>query len=134
MDIVGVGPRGTSGGPTDDLVTWIINSAPVVKPRIAAPQRVRISQGVSQGLLVKKVNPEYPPEARRGRIQGTVVMHVIISKAGDITTIEPVSGDPALVPAAIEAVKQWKYKPFLLNGGPLEVSTQILVNFTLAEN
>jgi protein TonB len=61
-------------------------------------------------------------------------MHVIISKAGDITTIEPVSGDPALVPAAIEAVKQWKYKPFLLNGRPLEVDTQILVNFTLAEN
>jgi protein TonB len=61
-------------------------------------------------------------------------MHVIISKAGDITPIEPVSGDPALVPAAIEAVKQWKYKPFLLNGRPLEVDTQILVNFTLAEN
>jgi protein TonB len=132
--IGGAAPGGIHGGLTDDAISWILNSAPVVRPKIAPPQRVRVSQGISQGLLVKKVNPEYPEEARRGRIQGTVVVHVIISKAGDITMIEPVSGDPALVPAAIEAVKQWKYKPFLLNGKPFDVDTQILVNFTLKEN
>lgn len=132
--IVGAAPGAIHSGLTDDAISGIINSAPAVRPRVAVPQRVRVSQGISQGLVVKKVNPEYPPEARRGRIQGTVVMHVIISKAGDVTTIEPVSGDPALVPAAIEAVKQWKYKPFLLNGRPFEVDTQILVNFTLTEN
>jgi protein TonB len=127
-----VAPGGIHGGLTDDVITWIINSASMVRPRIAPPQRVRVSQGIPQGLLVKRVNPEYPPEARRGRIQGTVVMNVIISKAGDITTIEPVSGDPVLVPAAIEAVKQWKYKPYLLNKQPVEVDTQILINFTLS--
>jgi protein TonB len=132
--IVEAGAGGTPGGLTDGTIGWIINSAQVVKPRIAAPQRVRVSQGISQGLVVKKVSPEYPEEARRGRIQGTVVLHVIISKAGDVTMIEPVSGDPALVPAAMEAVKQWEYKPFLLNGKPFEVDTQILVNFTLKEN
>jgi TonB family protein len=101
---------------------------------IISSERVRVSQGVSNGLVVKKVPPHYPEEARKGRIQGTVVMHAIISKAGDIATLELISGHPALAPAAIEAVKQWKYKPYLLNGKPVEVDTQIQVNFTLSEN
>lgn len=125
--IVGAAP----GGLSDSTVAWIINSGQATRPRIATPQRVRVSQGMSAGLLVKKVNPEYPEEARRGRIQGTVVLHVLISKAGDIAKVEVVSGDPVLVPAAIEAVKQWKYKPYLLNWNPVEVDTQILINFTL---
>jgi protein TonB len=108
-------------------------SAPARMPKIATPQRVRVSQGVMQSVLVKRVNPEYPSEARKGRIQGTVVMHAIISKAGDIATLDLVSGDPMLTPAAIDAVKQWKYKPYLLNGKAVEVDTQIAVNFTLAD-
>lgn len=98
------------------------------------PQRVRVSQGVSQGLIVTKVQPKYPGKARKKGIQGTVVLHVMISKAGDIATVELVSGHPLLAPAAIEAVKQWKYKPYLLDGNPVEVDTQIQVNFTLSEN
>ena len=132
--IVGDAPGSIPGGLTDDMISRIIRSAPVAKPRVAVPERVRVSQGVSNALAVKKIPPEYPPEARRGRIQGTVVMHAIISKAGDIVTIELVSGHPVLAPAAIEAVKQWKYKPYLLNGKPVEVDTQILVNFTLSGN
>jgi len=122
------------GGQTKGVIGGIISSTPSMMPRVATPQRVRASSGLSSGLLVKKVNPEYPEEARRGRIQGTVVLHALISKAGDIETLEVVSGDPALAPEAIRAVKQWKYKPYLLNGNPVEVDTQILVNFTLSGN
>ena len=124
----------TPGGLTGAEISAIISSPPAARPRIATPQRVRVSQGIPQGLLVKKVNPEYPEEARRGRIQGTVVLHVLISKAGDITKIEVVSGDPLLTPEAIRVVKQWKYRPYLLNGQAVEVDTQIQVNFTLTEN
>ncbi len=98
----------------------------------AAGQRVRVSQGIAQGLLVSKVQPTYPPEARNARIQGTVVLHAVISKAGDVESLELVSGHPMLAPAAIEAVKQWKYRPYLLNGNAVEVDTQITVNFTLS--
>jgi TonB family protein len=97
------------------------------------PKRVRVSSGVAQGLLVTNVQPEYPPDAREQRIQGVVLLHAIISKEGDIANLELISGHPLLAPAAIEAVKQWKYKPYLLNNTPLEVDTQIQVNFTLLE-
>jgi TonB family protein len=98
----------------------------------AVPQRIRVSQKVEEGLIAKKVQPQYPQEAREQHIQGTVVLKAQISKEGDVAQLELVSGHPLLVPAAIEAVKQWKYKPFLLNGQPLVVETQITVSFTLA--
>lgn len=94
-------------------------------------QRVRISQGVSQGLLVEKVPPVYPPEARSSRIQGTILMNAVISKTGDVASVDLISGHPLLAPAAMDAVKQWKYRPYLLNGNAVEVETQITVNFTL---
>jgi TonB family protein len=103
-------------------------------PHRDLPQRVRVSNNVMQGLIVTKVPPQYPEKARKKRIQGTVVMHAVISKAGDIKTVELVSGHPLLAPPAIEAVKQWKYRPYLLNGNPVEVDTEIVVNFTLAGN
>jgi TonB family protein len=132
--VAGDVPGGIPDGQTGSAINGIISSVPATMPRVAAPQRVRVSAGVSTGLLMKKVNPEYPAEARRGRIQGTVLMHAIISKTGDITTLELVSGHPMLAPAALEAVKQWKYKPYLLNGQAVEVDTEIQVNFTLSEN
>ena len=119
------------GGQTSGVISGVISSTPPA-PRVATPQRVRVSAGVSNGMVVKRVNPEYPPEARKGRIQGMVVMHAIISKTGDVARLDLVSGDPALAPAAIDAVKQWKYKPYLLNGNAIEVDTQVTVNFTLA--
>ncbi len=100
-------------------------------PKIATPQRVRVSTSVAQGFLVRKVSPTYPPLARQARIQGTVVLQAQISKSGDIENLQLVSGHPILAPAAIEAVKQWKYKPYLLNGEPVEVETTVQVNFTL---
>lgn len=97
----------------------------------ARPERVRISQGVTQGRLLLKVAPKYPRIARGARIQGQVVLSAIISKTGEIEDLALVSGHPMLVPAAIEAVKQWRYRPYLLNGGPVEVETTITVTFLL---
>ncbi len=98
----------------------------------AAIKRVRVSQGVSQGLLVYRVQPVYPVEARREGIQGQVVLRAVISKEGRIADLKLISGPKELAPAAIGAVEQWRYKPYLLMGDPVEVDTEILVNFTLS--
>src|SRR5579863_3076431 len=130
--VVGGVPGGIPGGQMGGVIGGIISSTPVAVPKVATPQRVRVSQGVSAGLLVRKVQPNYPPLARQARIQGQVVLRAVISKDGSIENLSLVSGHPMLAPAAIEAVKQWKYKPYLLNGEPVEVDTEVLVNFTLA--
>jgi TonB family protein len=131
--VVGEVPGG-SAGQTGGFLFGTISSTPAAIPKVATPQRIRVSQGVSAGLLVKKVNPKYPPDALKGRIQGTVVMRALMSKAGDIEKLDVVSGHDMLVPAAMEAVQQWKYKPYLLNGQAVEVDTEIVVNFTLSGN
>src|ERR1700704_595360 len=130
--VVGGVPGGVPGGSMGGVMGSILSSTPVAVPKVATPQRVRVSQGVSAGLLVRKVNPNYPPLARQARIQGQVLLQAEISKDGSIQNLRLISGHPMLAPAAIEAVKQWKYKPYILNGGPVEVETQITVNFTLA--
>ena len=114
-------PPGVQGG--------VISNVPVEPDR---PGVVRVSQGVMAGLLVSKVAPDYPADAKQARIQGTVVMRVIVDKEGNVANIQLISGHPILAPAAIDAVKQWKYRPFLLNGMPVEIETQVTVNFTLA--
>ena len=101
--------------------------------QVSTPQRVRVSQGVEQGLILTKVDPIYPPLARRARIQGTVILKVVINKSGDVENLQLFSGHPMLAPAALDAVRQWKYKPYLLNGAPVEVETRVMVNFTLPE-
>jgi TonB family protein len=98
------------------------------------PQRIRVGGNVQAANLIKKVTPVYPPLAKQARIQGTVRFTVIIGKQGGIENIQLISGHPLLVPSATEAVKQWVYKPTLLNGEPVEVVTQIDVNFTLSED
>lgn len=97
----------------------------------SVPKRVRVSQGVMKGLLISKQPPVYPEEARTAHIQGTVLMAMEISRDGSVCKIMLISGHPLLAPAAIDAVKQWKYRPYLLNGQPIEVETQAQVNFTL---
>ncbi len=130
--VVGGVPGGVPGGSMGGVIGSVLSSTPTVAPKIATPQRVRVSSGVQAGLLVRKVPPAYPPLARQARIQGTVLLQAQISKDGTIENLQLISGHPMLAPAAIEAVKQWKYKPYLLNGEPVEVETQIQVNFTLA--
>ncbi|MBZ5574058.1 MAG: energy transducer TonB [Acidobacteriia bacterium] len=129
--VVGGVPGGIPGGQMGGVIGGIISSTPVV-PRVATPQRVRVSQGVTQGLLIRKIQPNYPPLARQARIQGTVLLQAEISREGTIENLRLISGHPMLAPAAIEAVKQWRYKPYILNGEPVEVETQITVNFTLS--
>jgi periplasmic protein TonB len=130
--VVGGVPGGVPGGSMGGVMGSILSTTPVAVPKIATPQRVRVSAGVTQGLLLRKVPPNYPPLARQARIQGTVLLQAQISKEGNIENLQLISGHPMLAPAAIEAVKQWKYKPYLLNGEPVEVETQVQVNFTLA--
>jgi TonB family protein len=105
-------------------------AAPEIGPA-RQPQRVRVSEGISAGLLVYKVQPEYPFEAKDARIQGQVLLKAVISKDGSIEKLILVSGHPMLAPAAIDAVKQWRYRPYLVMGNPVEVDTQIRVNFEL---
>src|SRR5579864_9123326 len=130
--VVGGVPGGVPGGQMGGVIGGIISSTPVAVPKVATPQRVRVSQGVSQGLLIHRVQSMYPPLARQARIQGTVVLQAEISKDGSIENLRLISGHPMLAPSAIEAVKQWRYKPYFLNGEPVAVETQITVNFTLA--
>ena len=106
-------------------------ATPQSEPSSTVP-RVRISSGIASGLLVSKINPRYPPDAREQRVQGNVVMQVDIDKDGNVETVQLISGHPLLAPAAIDAVRQWKYKPYLLNGNPMNVETQVMVAFTLA--
>jgi TonB family protein len=107
-------------------------SKPIQSAEMKA-KRVRVSQGVSQALVVSMVQPTYPDEAKVARIQGTVAMRAVIGKTGDVEKLELISGHPMLAPAAMDAVKQWKYKPYLLNGNAVEVETQVTVNFALAQ-
>jgi TonB family protein len=94
-------------------------------------QTLNISQGVSQGLLMKKVQPSYPPNALRMHVEGAVQLLATIGKSGNITAVKTLSGEPLLARAALDAVKQWKYKPYYLNGEPVEIQTQVTVNFKL---
>jgi protein TonB len=130
--VVGGVPGGVPGGQMGGVIGGIISSTPVSVPKAATPTRVRVSQGVTQGLLIRKVQPTYPPLARQARIQGQVLLQAEISKDGTIQNLRLISGHPMLTSAAIDAVKQWRYKPYILNGEPVEVETQITVNFTLS--
>jgi protein TonB len=99
----------------------------------APAQRIRVGGNVQATNLIKKVAPVYPPEAKAARVQGKVSLKVTIAKDGTVQDVELIDGDPMLSPVAIEAVKQWAYKPTLLNGQPVEVVTQVDVNFTLQQ-
>ena len=114
---------------------------PAAPPRDAptppsGPKRIRVSPGVADKLLLKKVAPRASSSQSKhvegpARIQGTVVLHIIIGTTGDVQSAELVTGHPMLVPAAIKAVKQWKYKPYVLNGEPVEVDTRVDMHFDL---
>jgi periplasmic protein TonB len=104
------------------------NSASAPKPVL---EKLTVSQGVSQGLLVKKIPPAYPKTALAMHIEGTVELTATVSKSGDITSVKLLKGDATLARAAMDAVKEWKYKPYLLNGEPVEIQTQVTVSFKL---
>jgi protein TonB len=136
MPAVPAGGPGVPGGTGDpsaaNPLNAIVNLAPLA-PVLGATVStlVRISQGVAQGFLVHQVKPVYPPLARQARIQGAVLLQAIIGKDGSIENLRLVSGHPMLAPAAFEAVRQWRYRPYTLNREPVEVQTEITVNFVL---
>ncbi|HUA16874.1 MAG TPA: energy transducer TonB [Verrucomicrobiae bacterium] len=117
----------------DSLFFVAVILSTIAAAQEAAPQRVQVPDSVIGGLLVNRVSPMYPPLARQARIQGSVVLKVTISKSGDVGNVQLISGHPMLVPAAVDAVKQWKYQPYLLNGEPTEVETIVHVNFMLSD-
>jgi TonB family protein len=120
-----------SGIPANNVgaLPGLMGSAGSMPPPVL--QTLKVSQGVSRGLLVKKVQPIYPTNALRLRLEGAIEIVATVSKTGDITAVKSLGGDPQLARAAIEAVRQWKYKPYLLNGEPVEIETQVTVNFKL---
>jgi periplasmic protein TonB len=125
-------PGGQVGGVIGGVIGSLSHSLAVPKLyRAPTPKRIRVSQGVTEGLLIRRIEPVYPVIAKEARIQGTVVLSAIIAKDGTIKDLQLVSGHPMLAPAAIEAVKRWRYKPYLLSGIPVEVETTITVNFRL---
>ena len=131
-------PGGFSSGVSSSLLSGILNaSSSVLAPppkKLEAPKavtRIVVGGKVQEARLISKPIPVYPPLARSTRIQGHVILSAIISKEGTIQDLKFISGHPLLAPAAIAAVKQWKYQPLLLNGEAVEVSTEIDVNFTL---
>jgi protein TonB len=122
--MIGIAATGTSAPPPD------LGNSEAIAPRPLL-QTLNISQGVSRGLLIKKVQPIYPKNALFMQVEGSVELMATISKSGDITHVKVLSGDSQLTKAATDAVKQWKYKPYLLNGEPVEIQTQVTINFKL---
>ncbi|HUA17804.1 MAG TPA: energy transducer TonB [Bryobacteraceae bacterium] len=137
--VIGGVPGGVPGGVMGGVIGGIVAAAappppppPVDKPvakKPDVPQQVRVSGAIQAGMLARQVQPEYPLLARRARIEGTVVLKAIIASNGTVKELNLISGQPLLVEAAMNAVRQWLYKPTYLNGQPVEVITEIDVNF-----
>jgi TonB family protein len=98
---------------------------------VARPQRIRVSTRVSENLLIKRIEPDYPENARQKHVEGSVTLIGLIDKNGNVAELSVVGGPNLLVPAALEAVRKWKYKPYLLQGEPLAMQTLIVVPFLL---
>lgn len=129
-------PQGVWGAPGANSPSGVLNSIgnapPIVIPKPPAPSHPLIISHWAEGNLIYRVQPLYPPLARQARIQGPVQLRAIISKAGTIEHLTVGSGHPMLVKAAIDAVRQWRYRPYLLNDEPIEIETEITVNFVLS--
>jgi protein TonB len=128
---------GTPGGVLGSILSGVSGGPPPPPPppvkTATALKRITIGGNVQQAKLVRQPKPVYPPLAKQARISGVVHLAAIISRDGTIQDLKVISGHPLLIPSALEAVKQWVYQPTLLNGEPVEVSTQIDVNFTLSQ-
>lgn len=125
-------PFGPYIGEGPNLPITISGSHPVMPVAPKPVAKVFRTSSILQGSLIRRVEPVYPPLARSARIEGPVVLAAVISKAGTIENLTLLSGHPMLVRAAIDAVSQWRYRPYILNGDVIEVDTQITVNFVLA--
>lgn len=135
--VAGGVPGGTMGGVLGGIIGGVPSAAPPPPPPPPAaekpkpPSRIRVGGNVQEAKVINRVQPVYPPLAKQARVSGTVRLNAVIAKDGQIQDLQVVSGHPLLVQAALQAVRQWRYAPTLLNGEPVEVVTVIDVNFTL---
>jgi protein TonB len=134
--VVGYDPGGPSGPGSPDGIRRLLDSGtrrvmPALPHVIVQPTRV---SHMMEGNLVRRVQPDYPALARSARIQGQVLLSAVISKDGAIQNLQVLAGHPMLVRAAVDAVRQWRYRPYILNNEPVEVETRIAVNFSLSGN
>ncbi|MCZ2154812.1 MAG: TonB family protein [Bryobacterales bacterium] len=137
--VAGGVPGGTMGGVLGGIIGGVPTAAappppPPPPPAAEAPKppaRIRVGGNVQEAKIINRVQPVYPPLAKQARVSGTVRLNAVIGKDGQIQDLQVVSGHPLLVQAALQAVRQWRYAPTLLNGEPVEVVTVIDVNFTL---
>ncbi len=135
--VVGGVPGGVVGGVPGGALSEVLGSArsvPIVAktPEPMPIKRIRVASRVAEANLIHDVAPQYPPEAGRARVEGTVVLMAVIGRDGSVQDVRVESGLPLLAQAAIDAVKQWRYRPYLLNGEPVEVDSRITINFTLS--
>ena len=133
VGVTGGVPGGVPGGQAGGVLGGIIGGtgAGLPPPPKVAPSRIRVGGNVAQANLIHMVNPQYPAIAKTAHISGTILLHAIIGKDGTVQNLQYVSGPPLLMQSAMDAVKQWRYKPTLLNGDPVDVDTTISVVFTL---
>jgi len=135
--VVGGVPGGVVGGVPGGVLSEVVGSTRSVPVLAKTPEptpikRIRVASRVAEANLIHDVAPQYPPEAGRARIEGAVVLMAVIGKDGSVQDVRVESGLPLLAQAAIDAVKQWRYRPYLLNGEPVEVDSRITINFTLS--
>jgi protein TonB len=135
--VVGGVPGGMVGGVPGGVINELLSSTrsvpvPAKTPDPAPLKRVRLASRVVAANLIHDVPPQYPAEAGRARIEGTVVLMAVIGMDGSVKDVRVENGLPILAQAAIEAVKQWRYKPYMVDGEPVEVDSRITINFTLS--
>lgn len=134
VGVVGGVPGGIAGGSAGGVLGGIIGGSGGGMPPPPKPtqQRVRVGGNVQQAKMIRQIQPQYPQIAKTAHVQGTVMLHAIIAKDGSVQELQYVSGPALLMRSAMDAVRQWKYQPTLLNGEPVEVDTTISVVFTLS--
>jgi protein TonB len=125
---------GVKGGVPGGVAGGIVGGVPSVPPPADGTKRITIGGNVQQAKLISQPKPVYPPLAKQARISGVVHLQAIIGKEGNVINLAVISGHPLLIPSAMEAVRQWVYQTTLLNGEPVEVITQIDVNYTLSDD
>jgi protein TonB len=131
VGVAGGVPGGIPGGSAGGVLGGILGSGAPPPPKVT-PKRISVGGQVQAARLISQPKPIYPPLAKQARISGTVRLHAVIAKDGTVQQLEMVSGHPLLVQSALDAVRQWRYQPTLLNGEPVEVETFIEVVFTLS--
>lgn len=133
VGMVGGVPGGVPGGSAGGVLGGIIGGVPSLAPPPKPPERIRIGGNVMAARLINQVKPVYPAIARTARIQGTVVLHGLIGKDGTVKEIQFISGPPLLMRSCMDAVRQWRYSPYLLNTEPVEVDTTIQCVFNMGD-